>query len=465
MKPVIKMMVLAAACFFLFGCSVHESRMKEAEMETPDVFSEAKPAQEKVMGAVTFWQDFNDPALNALVQEAQQSNLDIVQAGARINQMEALERQSRASLFPFLNAGGSASRDRQISSQGESTGSTFRMSLAAGYEFDLWEKLKKRRDSSSFQALATLEDYQTIAISVAAQVADLYFQIGEQRMQLELNDKMTGSYKDTLGRIEERYRLGLLPALDVYQARQNVLSVEARRPQFEKRLSVLYHALGVLIGRIPQKEMLGDTINFPQLDIDFSAGIPAELLSRRPDIRAAYLRLQAKDAEIAAAVADKYPSFKITGVFGMAHIDYAGSVSGTFWNLLLELAQPVFDAGRRKAEVERREALFTEALAGYHKSVLTGFQEAEDALSNARATAKQIELLSASLDAADATLQLATDNYFEGLTDYLTVLNTQQKHFEIESQLLTAKRQVVSDRITLYRSLGGAWQTKSEITN
>jgi NodT family efflux transporter outer membrane factor (OMF) lipoprotein len=264
--------------------------------------------------------------------------------------------------------------------------------------------------------------------------------------------------------MESRYEVGLVPALDVYQARQNILAAKAREPVFKASLIKASHALATILGQFPSQNLSGEMAELPEIVPEIPLGLPSELVSRRPDIEAALLRIRAMDQEVAAAVAARFPSFNLNASIGNASLDYVGKISGTFWSLLLDAAVPLFDYGRRRAEVERRQAILEEELVKYYQIVLNAFQEVEDALIAGRSREEQIKLLEERQEATSATLLLAEDQYFAGLTDYLSVLTAQRNHFLLQAQLLNVRRQLISDRISLMKALGGDWMV-ADINN
>jgi NodT family efflux transporter outer membrane factor (OMF) lipoprotein len=275
---------------------------------------------------------------------------------------------------------------------------------------------------------------------------------------MELSDHTIESFQDTLDRVERRYRAGLVPALDVYQSRQNLAAARAQRSLFEARLLVTQNELSVLIGRFPEKEPGGNLKRLHDTP-PFETGLPSQLLTRRPDITAALLRLKASDASVAAAIADRFPSFNLIGAYGGTSDEIRNVLDSPniFWNILLQIAQPVLDGGRRKAEVDRTEAVFSEHLAAYHKTVLNAFREVEDALVQIRTSEERIISLQESVNASESAHRLALDRYLQGLSDYLPVLTEQLRLFTAKSNLLTEKRTLISNRIQLVRSLGGEW--------
>ncbi|WP_305041131.1 efflux transporter outer membrane subunit [Geoalkalibacter sp.] len=405
-----------------------------------------------------WWRAFADPALDALLNQALVANPDWRQALARLEQAEALQRAARAPLLPSLDLQGQGRREKSPGIFGEHTGTSYSLSLAAGYEIDLWQKIAGRARAADLDLQAATGDAQALLLTLSARVADFYYLAAEQRSQLELIDASIATFADTLERVELRYREGLVPALDVHQARLALDAARARRPQYESGRAQAEHALAVLLGRYPGDLPTGALIPLPEVPRAFPAGLPSTLLARRPDVQAALLRVQAADARLGAAVAERFPALNLLAGYGYAENSFAlGDISGTFWNLILNAAQPLFDGGRRRAEVERHEALVRERLAAYHGTVLGAFQEVEDALAANRANEERIARLETQTATTAATLRLSLEQYLAGLSDYLPVLSAQSNHFNSQSQLVSARRQLISDRITLARALGGRW--------
>jgi NodT family efflux transporter outer membrane factor (OMF) lipoprotein len=439
------------------GCSVHKRQPIEPPKPVPESFIE-EDSTYAVYPIGKWWEQFNDEKLNALMEEALQNNLDITVAFARLEQLQAVTRATSAAQKPFLDAEGEIKRESSPSFLGDYTGNSYQVSLLAGYEVDLWEKYKSQTKAAALETEASYEDIRALYMSLSAQLVELYYLAVEQRAQLSLTDSTIASFEDALKRVELRYRQGLAPALDVYQAQQNLARARAGRPVFEANLAVTEHALATLLGRYPDRETAGDLGIIPEIPSAFPAGLPSEMLARRPDIEAAILRVKASDERIAAAIADRFPSFNLIGSYGKSSMAFVtGDIVGVFWNAILNVAQPIFDGGRRSAEVDRTRAVFKENLAMYHKAVLTAFQEVEDALTRNRTSEEHIVLLNHQKESSSNALRVSTFRYMEGLSDYLPVLAAQQSHYESESAILSARRQLISDRVQLARALGGEW--------
>lgn len=462
----LKTTILLFLVFFASGCAVKRPAGPSGAMDVPETFTEAAEAGEIKREPFNnrWWESFGDERLNSLMEEAFRGNLDIRKAYERLDQARASVGVAGSALFPQLNATASGGRTRQraITGVGSSiTTDTFSLAGAAGYEIDFWRKIRSTRDAARFDALASMEDVKTAYVSVSARLADLYYLAMEQRAQLELSDRTIEAFEDTHERVESRYREGLIPALDVYQSRQNLATARAQRPVFASNLAVTEHAISVLVGKAPGEgpAIAGDRgVELPVAPA-FPAGLPSELLKRRPDIRATLLRLEAADKRVAAAVADRFPSFNLLGEYGGASSTLGEILDSPniFWNLLVQAALPVVDGGRRRAEVRRTEAVWGEALAGLRDTVIRSLAEVEDALSKSGATIERIRMLEDRVDASEGALRLSLDRYLQGLSDYLPVLTSQQRFYDSKRELLAARRQLISDRIALARALGGEW--------
>jgi len=453
-----KACMLLCILFFVAGCSVHKRHPVEPPQPVPESFVEEEGLVYAAYPIGKWWEQFNDEKLNVLLEEAFQNNLDITIAFARLEQVQAVTRATSSAQKPFLDAEGELKRESSPSFLGDYTGNSYQLSLLAGYEVDLWQKYKSQTKAAVFETEATYEDIKALYMSLSAQLVELYYLAVEQRAQISLTDSTIDSFEEALERVELRYRQGLAPALDVYQAQQNLARARAGRPIFEANLAVTEHALATLLGRYPDQETAGYLAIIPEIPDAFPAGIPSEMLARRPDIEAAILRVKASDERIASAIADRFPSFNLVGSYGKSSMAFVtGDIVGVFWNAILNVAQPIFDGGRRGAEVDRTRAVFKENLAMYHKAVLTAFQDVEDALARNRTSEEHIVLLNNQRESSSNALRVSTFRYMEGLSDYLPVLAAQQSLYESESAILAARRQLISDRVQLARALGGEW--------
>jgi NodT family efflux transporter outer membrane factor (OMF) lipoprotein len=462
-KNLLRFVALIALAVFLVSCSVRNTRTEDYQIALPGSFS-SDSADQTGPPEGKWWEGFKDVHLNVLVEEALRNNLDIAQAYERFIQSQAVFASAGASRGVQLGIQGEAGKVRQpVPFVSNNTTESYRLSAVASYEIDAWKKLSSRAEAARIDSLASRRDMKAVYMSVAASVADLYYLAVEQKEQKELAQRTIDSFRDTLEMVENRYRFGLVPALDVYQSRENLAAAEAQLPVFEANLTVTVNALSVLLGRFPDRT-IGEHLPGIAENPGFGSGMPSQLLTRRPDIEASLLRLKASDERIAAAVADRFPSFNLISSYGGAS-DALKTVLDSpniYWNLLLQAVQPLLDGGRRKAEVVRTEAVFRERLAVYHQTVIGAFREVEDAIARNREAELLIEKFGERTRAADSELRLALDHYLQGLSDYLPVLTAQRRYFESASGLVQAKRKLISAQISLVRALGGDW-TEDEI--
>jgi NodT family efflux transporter outer membrane factor (OMF) lipoprotein len=462
---------LALAFFLgLTGCAAHAPRVAQPPPDMPAAFSGEEAFGEHALrpdvspdvspGVSEWWQVFDDDRLDTLMRELFAGNLNLRAAAARLDRAVAAVDAATAARSPSLNLEASGGRQRQSSPQSPlpapRTADAYRLSAAAAYEIDLWGKLSAREQAAMEDAEAVGEDLSALRVSLSATLADVYHLAAEAQTQIDLNDRAEVHASHTLDLTRRRYREGLVPLLDVHQARQNLARIKAQRPIHETRLTQSRNALAVLLGRYPGDQT--SVFALPALPPDiFAAGLPSQILINRPDIRAAQRRLQAADARVAAAVADRFPSFSLVAAYGGASADLGSLLASgnIFWNLLVSVAQPLLDGGRREAQIRVSEAEFQELLARYHQTVLQAFSEVEDALAANEAASRRVLLLEDQRAAAERTLATALWRYEHGLNDYLPVLQAQTALMDTDSALLSARRQILADRVQLARALGG----------
>lgn len=452
--------IIAALCVqLLTGCSF--PLWKTGQYSTTELpASYHREVQQDVARSFPerWWESFNDPLLTSLIDQALAKNLDIAQAYSRFEQAETLVRIAGADRQPYLNMFASETRAKQASFS-SSPESSWNLSLAAGYEVDIWNKYGHSIAARQYESLAAKEDINTLYLSITARLADLYYFAIEQRAQLQFLDKIVVSYEESLFFIETRYLEGLNGALDVHQARQNLAATKARRPLYEVNLAVAEHAIAVLCGHFPGEVSAGEIAQLPPVTDMFARGLPADLLKRRPDIQAALHRVQSKDEQIGTAVAERFPAVNLLANAGRGRFNLGQLVTDSYWSLIGEMMAPLFDGGRRKNEVERSKIVLQQELLNLKEVTLIAVQEVEDALVKNRITEQRITLLEDVVSTSRNSFETAMEQYVQGLQGYLPVLIAQRSLFEAETKLLVVRREFVSDRISLLRALGGSWMS------
>lgn len=449
---------LVVSTLAFWGCAMHQSEMDQALMTPPDRFTESGSEAGAINGADYWAPLFADTRLQQLIAEALHNNQDILRAGAKSEQLAQVEIIQSAPLLPLVSIGGAAGPEQQVNERGEMSGDRQSFSVAASYEIDLWRKVAKTADSASLNTAAAKEELLALRTTIIARTTELYFILSELRGRLTLHDSRIDLLERYREGIELRYHKGLTTSAELYQARKDLLDARAGRASLAGALADANHGLALLLGRFPGDQAIIPPKDIPTPETDFLAMPPAALLDNRPDIRAAFLRLQARDAEIAAAVAGRYPSFSINGQYGMSRMDFGTVISGNFWNLLISAAQPLIDGGRKKAEVARSKAAFKEYLADYHQSVLRAFQEAEDALAAVETRRQRLSLLRQQLDSARGIAGYGSDMYHLGVTDALALAKSGLGELQAEEQVLMEKRGLLSARLSLFRALGGPYK-------
>lgn len=459
--------LIATAALFS-ACTVHEVR----EEYPPGV---ALPHSYRGGGGGAsppdaWWESFGDPELNRVVEAALDENPGLEQAWARLEQAEALARRAGSFLYPEVTGNADASHSRTSFKAGGALGeieqesSLFSLSIAAGYEVDLWGRIKSLRNAAEAGALASREDLETIAMTLASQVAETWFAIAEQRSQLTLLAQQIELGETFLELVELRFGLGLAAAVDVYQQRLQLATTRSQVPLAESRLAVLTNRLTVLLGRAPgeiEVELPSSIAPLPALP---DPGLPSDLLTRRPDVKAVHLRIAAADHRLGASMADLYPALRLGAGTGFQWREVEKVFDTWVYQLAAGLSGPIYDGGRRLSEVDRSKAVVSELLQRYREEIVGALGEVEDALVLEDRQGAYLEDLDRQLKLSRATLERSGFRYGSGLSDYLPVLSALQALQGLQRAEITARRQKVSYRIQLHRALGGGWTNTLEPT-
>lgn len=443
-------------CFLLTACAPFTPDHREAPgdilPETFSLFGEPSPTPDR------WWRSFASAELDALVEEALEENLSLSAAWARFAQARALARQTGADLWPQITAEADAGvRRRHTDGTGTSDSENYALGLFSSYEVDLWGRVRAARSSASLNEAASREDLNTAAMTLAANVVERWVEIIASRRQLQLLNEQLEVNTTFLGLVELRFEKGIVSALDVYQQRQAVAAVEAEIPLVEASEQLLRHELALLLGKPAATvfEIRQTELPLPPSLPDL--GLPADLLAARPDVRAAGLRLQAADWQVAEARANRLPALRLTA--GASYDADALDLLFDNWllNLAANLTAPIFDGGRRAAVVERQSAVVAENLARYRETVLTAVKEVEDALVRESKQRAHLAALQRQIDVAGKALDQAVDRYRKGLNDYLPVLTQLGSTQRLARDLITRQTALIRYRIALHRALGGDW--------
>lgn len=468
-----KRLLVSALCLLMAGCSVFKPSHKPV-----------RPAMEAFSSSGSlevpnrWWQAFESTELNSLIDQAFAGNLTLRQAWHRLEQLEAQARQAGAPLSPTLDGTGSASRNRSVMNKPVATGSTvtertatlvkdYGLGLTTSYELDLWGRVRSGRNAAQARAAASQKDLESTGLTLAATITDRWLKLVEQRAQLALLREQVKTNKTVVELLELRRRKSIASAVDVYQQQQILAATEAQIPLVEAQARLLLHELALLTGAEPLSLPTVKTQTFPAMPERPALGVPADLLTRRPDLRASALRLEQAEWNVASARADRLPSLRLSGT-AFFDADSTGKMHTTFENWYLNLAAnltaPIWDGRRRASEVQRLLALAREQLASYREAVLTALKEVEDALVREAKQDEHLAALRKELDFARKALAKSRDRYTNGASDYLPVLQALSTIQRLERTLLQRERERLIYRVNLYRALGSQWLPDPELS-
>lgn len=438
------------------SCGVSGSHIPKVEsvVPVPSQYSQTSVGAEPLDN---WCSDFADPQLDLLVEKALLGNLDLAQAWARLEQSEAIARSAGAGLYPSLDASAGVNQGKAQGFQGTNTTTNYSGSLTASYEVDLWGRVRANRKSADYDRLASRADAEGAALSLTTNVADAYFDVLYNRQRLALTQSQVDVNERYVGLLMARQAEGLASALDINQQQQQVESARSRLPQIEGAVVLSNQRLSLLLGRPPGEEHAGEGARLPALPTAPATGLPADLLTRRPDVRSAGLRLKAADRKISSAMAERLPALRLSASLSLQAAELGKLVDTVFWSIAGQVSQSLFDGGRRSAEVDRTTARAEELLYRYAQTLLAAMGDVESALVNERQQGLRLERLTTRSEHAEEGLSLARERYREGSADYLRVLTALTSVQQTEQEVLDAKRQQLTFRLNTCRALGGDW--------
>ncbi len=407
-----------------------------------------------------WWQNFGSSELNQLMIEAAQNNLDLAAASARILQAEAQARLAGVALLPTVDLGAGAGRQGDFGGDNNiDASSTFDISLGASYEVDFWGRNRANLIAAEEALRASEFDRDTVALTITSSVAITYLQVLSLRERIAIAYLNLENAERVLKLVESRAKHGAVSGLDLAQQRAVVARQRSVIPPLEQQERDARSALALLLGKPPQGFTVAtESLNEIALP-EVAAGLPSELLTRRPDIQTAEANLRSANADIAAARAAYFPSIGLTGSAGFASAALSGLFDGgLIYNLAVSLAQPIFDAGRLEAQEDLTVARREELVQFYRASIINAFADVETALGTIQSTAEQQVYQTEQLKQAEIAFRLSERRYKEGVEDLLTFLVAQRTLFDAQDQELQIKLSYLQALVSLYRALGGGWE-------
>ena len=452
------------AVVLLAGCSVNrppeeaEAAAKAQVPETPEEWAVEAAAGDVRIGWLA---SFEDPTLTELVREAQEHNKDLQAAAAGVERARAMARQAGAALKPVVNlsAGGARSGVSSSSTQSDQ----LNVGLDVAWEADLWGRLRAGRRGAVASAEAAQADLRYARHSLAAAVARGYFLAIEAGLQENVTKETVAALEETLRIVNLRYEEGMVSAQDLALTRSDLATAREGLATVEGSLRDALRALEILLGRYPGAELDVEK-TLPPLPSEPPAGLPSEILERRPDLVAAERRVAAAFDALDQARAARLPTLQLTGTLGGSSSALSSLLdpANVAWRLGTSLLAPLFDGGRRRDQVVVATADQEQALAAYGQAALQAFGEVENNLDLGGVLKRRRAELEVAAKNAKEAYRIAELRYKEGESDLLDVLSVRQRVFSADSSLVSVQRQLLAQRVSLHLALGGEWESTDE---
>lgn len=454
MNTHLKNFLLLLSVCLVYGCSISGISPGIKQQQLPD--SWAATALEKSVSE-NWLKEFDDQRLDKLVETAMDNNYQLARQAALVEEAQQAVIISGAQRYPELSLAFDSSRRRNVINQDFTfTGTVFELGLDFGWEIDIWGKLSDAEKQASLNLLAERARYRAARYELAADVSSAWFNVISAQQLLALFRQRLENLKVDMDIIERSYRQGLSSALDVYLTRTTVEQERSRIASQEQLVNENRVALQLLLAEYPDAGI--QTVDeLPVIDTLIPAGLPSELVSRRPDLQQAWLQLLAADTGLALAHKQRFPSLSLVASTSDVSNRLGELLDGSSlaWSLLANLSQPLFNAGRLRAQEEQARARVRQAEKAYLDLLFQAFSEVETAISRQAALRAQYAATAAAEQNAVAGLELAFEQYQRGLVTYATVLESQRRAFDTQSAVIELRNQLLQNRITLYQALGG----------
>ncbi|MCX2740830.1 TolC family protein [Pontibacter anaerobius] len=445
-------------CFILLCFSGCNRKMADVQLpyESPQTFS--LPGEE--VAPDRWWQAFEDPTLNILVDSALESNLPLKVFWYQFEESKAILTITSAARVPdvFLQLRSGISRPEPDFAGGENT----QLGLGASYEADLWGRIRYSIAAEEYRFRASYYDYKTAAVTLTAEVALAWFRLKANNIQLQLVDDQLETNEQVLALIRNRFASGQVRGVDVLRQRQLIESTKQQRITLELQKELLENQLSILLGQ-PPGEVVEASAKMPELPPLPQTGIPLQLVNRRPDVQRSFSILQASDREVAAAISNRYPRLTFSLNAALRSNDLIGLFESQAISLGSSLLAPIFNGGRLKAQVDQAEAIRQQQLNDYGQTVLVAFQEIENALIQETKQVQQIEVIAKQVELAEKTFGQLRIEYLNGFIPYLDVLVTLNQLQQLRLDLVNARLDLLEIRVGLYRALAGGFETEREL--
>jgi len=464
-KHLISFLLAGSGIVLLNGCMTVGPDYEVPETPVPDAWHEAVQEEFESGEPVlqTWWTVFGDETLNGLITKASTNNLTLKTAAARIEQAAALRGVSASQYWPDIVAGGSASAIKTTPAQGGYEGGAYQAGLSMAWELDLWGRIRRSVESADATLQASIENYRDILVVLYADIARSYIDVRTLQARITFAENNLKAQLETMTLTKNRFDSGLVPALDVSQSQLNSSRTESAIPPLKQSLIEAINRLSVLTGDMPYALLQELKMQQPipvGTGTQLARGLPADLLRQRPDIRRAERQLASQTAQIGETKADLYPTLTLPGTLSVQSL---GSGSGDVaYGFGPQLRWNIFNGKRIRSQVAAQEAGTKAALHAYEQTVLLALEEVEDFMAAYANEQDRVVSLEAAAAAAKKSVDLVTELYKSGLTDFQNVLNMEQALLVQQDALATSRGLISLDLVGIYKSLGGGWAPPAE---
>ncbi len=442
----------------LSACSSGYSSLAPVQ-SMPEEFSKSGSAE--IRGR--WWESLDDPMLNELMEEALSKNFSVRAAWNRLQEARAISDREFAPLFPDLTLSGNVEkvdRGKNEFNSGEGDEETS-LGLLSSYELDLWGRVRARARAEGFREEAEQADYRTATLSLSAEIARAWFSLLAVKERLKVLQKQFQANTDAVTILKAQFGNGQVKQADILRQQRLLEATREETVVAELAQRRLEHRLAVLLGRAPQIGISYEESSLPRSLPELpKTGLPAELLQRRPDLQAAFLRLKAADEDVAAAVRDRYPKITLSASLSTEDADENKLFEDWLNRLAADLFLPVIDFGGRRAEVRRFEALRQQRFYEYGQASLEALQEVEDALIREEKQKERMKSIRSQVDLTERSFTLVRRDYLYGNGNYLDALQALADLQELRRELVSEQYSLIEARIQLYRALAGAFENE-----
>ncbi|MBM4265041.1 MAG: efflux transporter outer membrane subunit [Deltaproteobacteria bacterium] len=456
---------LAGLALLATGCPVGPNYVRPDVEMPPEYRYELQPEEAASLANLAWWQVFGDPVLQDLIQQALENNYDLASAVAAVEQAQSLVGVARAPLFPQISYSGSASRGKSfVFGDNNPTFNNFLGSFNAAWEIDIWGRIRRATEAAQATMLATEQFRRGVMLSLVSDVAQTYFGLLELDLELAIARDTVVSFRDTVELFQFRYEGGVGNKLEVDRAIGALKETEATIPELERRIVEAENLLRVLIGSTPGPIARGAPLIDQNAPPEVPAGIPSQLLERRPDVVQAEQDLVSANAQVGVAVANFFPQIGLTALYGGQSNELENLVKsqGNIWNIAGSIAGPIFTGGQNYETYKAQVAFFEQSRAEYIQAILVALQDVSNTLTfqeKLRAIRKARE---EQVVALQESVELSLLRYDQGLANYYEVLEAQQQLFPAQNQLAQVRRDQLTVIVQLYLALGGGWSLTDE---